>query len=722
MEVTESMIPTSAIPSSSAAALPPARRVVSSPLSGPTASPSAPTPRSSSLTFARLLNRRSKVGESPSSSSSHSGAGGATAASAAGGADTLPGDALSEFLYSKGFIEGVGSDVLIRAFEKDYHLHRLILYRSPYFSMLFSGKWNDSGSDVIELSFADDPNISVEAFELAVGRLYGHADPGAEAKHAMSLLAVSSFFDIQDLVEYSVNLIILGLSATNIAEVLHFAQNSNYGYASTRLINSCKNILYCEGWELGVRMWDQIPTTIAAEILSGNPFFVLTEWDRCMFVIDLINWHLKFHKPRNQSECDGSDIESVKGGNSGSSIADTVGASSGPRSRETNYELYDVAPLRKTMEGGIHYAHFTFEQVQELDSMTDISGQRVVSSETLRDAVWTSLLLRQNILSCAPENGSLGFLNRGPLPAADSNGRRPAYIIPASDETTVGVGASSSVFQSGLVTSKTLIGSSDDEEEEEVSWTQFPPYRFSLEFRNVSKLREDKRVYSNTIWYAGSYWNVYIQKVKQRKSVVQMGVYLHRARSANPQPALDSAVTVSGMTEQQDGNTNRQSLLEDDITALTTDNPFSDLWLRGTPLDDTTSIMSTTTTTTTTLQSESPSTTLHGGSRPLSVKFSSTRPQGTTGAAASPVSAMPEYQDMRPKISTYFEIFTQSRRGKHAITCFSSSPDMFSFSQSWGWKSTTLCASIDEQQQLATEGQGDDAEVNLKFMIVLGMQ
>lgn len=558
-------------------------------------------------------------------------------------ADQAKESSLSGFLYSQGFLKGVCSDVTIRAFGKKYALHKLILLRSPFFCQLFSGPWRDSGYEDIDLSFKDDQNMTVEAFELAIARLYGHTDSYAEAKHAMSLLAVSSFLDMQDLVESSVNLVIHSVTPQNLPDILHFALNNDYGGASRRLITSCKNILYCDGWEMGVRAWNRIPTTIAAEIVCGNPFYVPTEWDRCMFTIGLINWHIKHHTEYNPTD---SASEHDEGVDESEEIGERVTDDEADIEQEDN-EMYSLEPLRRAMDSGIHYVHFTAEQMLQIDAVRDLLGSRVVSERTLQEALWTTMSLRLRIVSSPLTNETLGFVKRGPLPQPDKDGKRAAYVIPMSDETTVGVG--SSIISSGAVTSRTLSVSSDeeDDDEEELSYTNFPPYRFSLEFKDVAKLKEDKRVYSSTIWYAGSYWNVYIQKVKQRKSVVQMGVYLHRAKSSGA----------------QDSETRPPANANFDVTG--TARPFGEWYVDNDLTRRTSEVL-------THLQTEH----INANTSPLGNTF---------GTASSHLTGpkSPEYLDMRPKIATYFEIFTQSRKGKHALTCFSSSPDMFSFSQSW---------------------------------------
>lgn len=71
-------------------------------------------------------------------------------------------------------------------------------------------------------------------------------------------------------------------------------------------------------------------------------------------------------------------------------------------------------------------------------------------------------------------------------------------------------------------------------------WTPYPPYRFAVEFWDMGHLKEMQRLHSQTIWYAGSMFNVYIQVVP-KKSGTQIGVYVHRQSNIDPIPRMSSA-------------------------------------------------------------------------------------------------------------------------------------------------------------------------------------
>ena len=91
-----------------------------------------------------------------------------------------------------------------------------------------------------------------------------------------------------------------------------------------------------------------------------------------------------------------------------------------------------------------------------------------------------------------------------------------------------------------------------------LAYTHYPPFRFSAEFPNVRLLKDKKRVYSRTVWYAGSLWNVYVQKVETPKNT-QLGVYLHRAKER--EASDDIVIARHGSVDESIGHLERELLL-----------------------------------------------------------------------------------------------------------------------------------------------------------------
>ena len=267
-----------------------------------------------------------------------------------------------------------------------------------------------------------------------------------------------------------------------------------------------------------------------------------------------------------------------------------------------------------------------------------------------------------------------------------------------------------------------------------ISYTHYPPFRFAAEFPNPRSLKEKKRVYSRTVWYAGSLWNLYIQKVETLKST-QLGVYLHRAKEATVTEGLIAA--ARGSVDERIGHLERDMLMR---------NQQHDRRQQGNIRAD--------------LEDEAsgsggdPDTTLVGSSSSRATALSSLlRGDGIQKASQTPgtltlsempdrvynsssafdsederdevvetsndfkVSTLPPYIDGRPTIRTYFKIYSPSKEGR-MLSVYESAPDKFNFSQSWGWKSSTMI--VDDCLLGYNEGVRS-RNGKLRFMVVIGM-
>lgn len=317
-----------------------------------------------------------------------------------------------------------------------------------------------------------------------------------------------------------------------------------------------------------------------------------------------------------------------------------------------------------------------------------------------------------------------------------------------------------------------------------IAYTEYPPFRFSAEFPNPRFLKEKKRVYSRTVSYAGSLWNIYIQKVRSAKNV-QLGVYLHRAkeREGEETPHTSSVTQQNnGSVDERIGQLEREMLLRSERRdrRRSTRVPFNDMTaeedtsgsggdadsslvstnLRG-PLFSSSSLSRRRSANVPRLSSRGISTFQFKGlaaslsqdadaaadspAFPTTAYSNSDHESDTSDSeddsdaaypnpsltarkqlkARSLVPTLPAYVDGRPTIKTYFKIYSPSKGGR-MLSIYESAPDRFNFSQSWGWKSSTLM--LDEI--VISGGEGDMAgsspavskktDGKLRFMVVIG--
>ena len=273
-----------------------------------------------------------------------------------------------------------------------------------------------------------------------------------------------------------------------------------------------------------------------------------------------------------------------------------------------------------------------------------------------------------------------------------------------------------------------------------VSCTNYPPFRFAAEFPNPRTLKEKKRVYSRTVWYAGSLWNVYIQKVETTKNT-QLGVYLHRAKekeghddhrhSSSVEEHISQVEMLMHRNQRRNRRQSRGELLDEDTSNSGTD-PDSTLvaqdqvtsasaisnLLRGSASNRDTPPLTKSSQTPSTLSSlPYPHTSLNSDSDNDDL-ISQNRECSKTNRS---VPTLPAYVDGRPTIKTYFKIYSPSKGGR-MLSVYESAPDLFNFSQSWGWKSSTmvlddgLCGYDGVESGSVRDGKGG----KLRFMVVIG--
>ena len=268
-------------------------------------------------------------------------------------------------------------------------------------------------------------------------------------------------------------------------------------------------------------------------------------------------------------------------------------------------------------------------------------------------------------------------------------------------------------------------------------YSHYPPFRFSAEFPHPRTLKEKKRVYSHTVWYAGSMWNLYIQRVHTSK-VPQLGIYLHRAKDKDPSDD-PLAQFIPASVDDRIGQLEREMLLRKnerrnrswriDESARALDAEHEDDYT-GSPHDYVSSVNvgndglpNRRTGGPGRLQktSQNPGTTNHMSSElwpsaSLMLDSDEEDEELLRANRRINVSAMPPYMDTRPTIKTYFKIYSPSKAGR-LLSIYESAPDKFDVSKSWGWKSSQMVLDDGLGAYDSTKATKDG---RLRYMVVIG--
>ncbi|KAJ7456442.1 hypothetical protein FB451DRAFT_1353827 [Mycena latifolia] len=249
-------------------------------------------------------------------------------------------------------------------------------------------------------------------------------------------------------------------------------------------------------------------------------------------------------------------------------------------------------------------------------------------------------------------------------------------------------------------------------------WTLHPPFRFAAEFWDVELLPEKARLYSHTVWCGGSLFNTYVQVVR-KKGAVQLGIYLHRQSTLDIPGASAPRGESHSLPSAPSGPQERHGSLVGYGSGQThTRGPSLPAIVAppaASPAHYSPSIHPPTRSTTPVSVSASFPSSL---TSPLTSGLALSAGGYTMYAPAPPAAP---YRDPRPSVSAYFTISCASATGA-SQTRFASAPDVFSVSQSWGWKSSSL-----RTEEYMDVSEGAEAvgvrsrEVSLRACVVLGL-
>jgi hypothetical protein len=504
---------------------------------------------------------------------------------------------------------------------------------------------------------------------------------------------------------------------------------------------------------------------------------------------------------------------------------------------ESWYSVYlhpDVESIIYLLDNGIHYIHMEFEHLQHIKQTQDIFGLPVVPDTIVMNALFQQLELRQKVVNAQESDLELGLshqtgkqeqnLETKTINSVNSRGKSrasevlsslsterpgtasgpPKFWIPSEDCTMVTGGTAdpivslssgsgaynrarssteqsdgswSEIGSSPSVSSRTPGGKTSGEAQTQPtpsSYSTLPPFRFSAEFPAPRMLKEKKRVYSRTVFYAGSYWNIYIQKMRSvTKQNFQLGVYLHRAKDRDQEDFISTGSNIGPTTvDERIGQFEREMIMRGGNRQNTPRYPnaragmgpnnveignrSSATLFNGSHESTRESIASNMAIYPRTIQDRNAHSRFSDATLQTYISFdtdsddtdSPEHVDADFGATdeetaealfgSSPVSlqapfnspfvpprlsTLPPYADTRPTIRTYFKIYSPSKAGR-LLSVYESAPDQFDFSQSWGWRSSTLMLDEGFSDEGADDPLAGLAKKNrngvLRFSVVIG--
>ncbi|XP_039308354.1 protein germ cell-less [Solenopsis invicta] len=112
----------------------------------------------------------------------------------------------AQYIYKTLFQEEKGSDITVLILGRAWRLHKVYISQSPYFASMFSGSWREANEKVITIEITD-PNITINSLSVVLGSLY-QDEFSLEPKDVVSILATSTLFQLQGLIDECVDIMI----------------------------------------------------------------------------------------------------------------------------------------------------------------------------------------------------------------------------------------------------------------------------------------------------------------------------------------------------------------------------------------------------------------------------------------------------------------------------------------------------------------------------------
>lgn len=176
----------------------------------------------------------------------------------------------TKHIYDTLFLNGEGSDITIRALGRDWHLHKVYISQSEYFSCMFNGSWRESTEALIEIDIPD-PNIDIEALNITFGSLYNE-DVLIRPNQVVNILAAARLLQLEELIQQCGSVMKDTISSSTVCK--YYTGAVMYGVDDVKL--ECVQWLHRNLLSLrDVNLLKEISCELMEEIVGSPDLYVL---------------------------------------------------------------------------------------------------------------------------------------------------------------------------------------------------------------------------------------------------------------------------------------------------------------------------------------------------------------------------------------------------------------------------------------------------------------
>lgn len=233
--------------------------------------------------------------------------------------------ALAAHIARDGFDFAQWADVTVHARGRSWHLHRIILSRSPFFKAMLTGDWaeredkenlhllgssardgatvsvpassgasadgaadEDAPGGSASQAYDDDDAVDADGLEQALAFLYGRS-PSLSTSSAPHVMAAACYLQLDELAEMCCDFIVNDdMSHDTVLTYQTFIDSRDYGRYGDYISRAC---LGCLCTEVGPRLHDlllRLPAKTVRKVLESNELHVLDEITRFSFAMEVL--------------------------------------------------------------------------------------------------------------------------------------------------------------------------------------------------------------------------------------------------------------------------------------------------------------------------------------------------------------------------------------------------------------------------------------------------
>ncbi|GME84120.1 unnamed protein product [Ambrosiozyma monospora] len=268
------------------------------------------------------------------------------------------------------------------------------------------------------------------------------------------MFATGIYFGIDEIVNNAINTLTKEMTMESATSTLHLLSSKDYGKLGQNLLQEAEAFLSNFGWNEGCEKWDSVSGSVVNNVVGDSAFFVPNEYERAIFLIELIERRMGFQKSKKNEK--------------------------------------DIEQISHALNEKVIYSTMNINDLQALSKMNDKNGNPFIKPETLLCATWELTQVQLNVK--ASKKSSL---------------QSQQVCVPGKVVTTRCYYSKSDCVSWNRLLNQPV----PTKHQNKFISTSVPPLRFGFSIKEVLDISTGSKGSTASFSYCGSNWRFIIKKV-----------------------------------------------------------------------------------------------------------------------------------------------------------------------------------------------------------------